>query len=73
MKRIRKFRIGWRMGWKAPVLLASLALAMVACGEKPGGPLPPHAPPKPVTWGGKAFTAQFDLAARPVPPKPGPM
>lgn len=67
--RIRKLRIGW----KTPLLLASLGLAMAACGDKAEVPLPPHTPPKPVMGGGKVFTAQLDLSARPVRPSPGEM
>lgn len=53
---------------------AVLLLFLAACGREGDTP---KGPPRPVTsmhyGGGHATTAQLDLAARPVPPRPGPM
>lgn len=54
-------------------LLAAAMLMLAACGKEPGGPMPPHAPPRPITDGGGVITAQLDLTARPVVPPPGEM
>lgn len=50
-----------------------IVLGVAACGEGPGIPGPPHSPPRPVTADAFLTTAQFDLAARPVAPRPGEM
>jgi len=71
-----------RSGMRFPTLtrngrLPLLALAIVllgACDKEPGGPLPPHSPPRPFTFGGGGvITAQLELAARPAVPPPGEM
>lgn len=55
-------------------LLAAVILLLSACDKDSGGPMPPHSPPRPITFGGGGVvTAQLDLTARPVIPPPGEM
>lgn len=67
-ERIKQWR-KWRIGWKTPLLLVSLAAAMVACGDKQG-PMPPLSPPRPVTTMttmGRVVTADLVVNKRPQP------
>lgn len=58
---------------RASLMAATLMLGLSACDGGPGSPRPPQDPPRPVTYGGYVTTTHFDLPARPIPPRPGPM
>ncbi len=70
MYRNRRHLAKFRIGWKTPLLLASLALATVACNDGPSDPRPPRSPPRPMLMSGKVMTAQMDFSVRLVQPPP---